>query len=246
MIYSNDLNNDGLGNQLFRFAYAYSLAIQNQDVFVFNWNKSKYIQNFDKEYMKKLKAEPRKDKFHLSKQLRFDYKPLEDLTYRNILLEGYYQSESYFIRFKDYILKAFRKVQPLDESCSVHVRRGDYLSIPNILPICTKEYYTKAINYIVSKYNITKFTFYSDDISWCVKNFISSKGISFCFVDLDEEQTFYNIQNHSCNIIANSTFSWWAAWLANHDKVVAPKTWFHPSYKDADDKLIVPERWIRL
>ncbi len=140
--------------------------------------------------------------------------------------------------------------------CSIHVRRGDYVSIGqthplNPHPLQSLEYYKEAIKII----NADKYLVFSDDINWCKENFI---GDNYIFVDnkiSSLENDIFEMQLMSTcknNIIANSSYSWWAAYFnENKDKkVIAPKLWFGKDYINTitshDDVIqsIIPKDWI--
>ena len=182
---------------------------------------------------------------------------------RNSLLDGYWQSYRYLEGIEDEIrnelsfslndsgLKEFaRKIRENGKDVvSVHVRRGDYISLSKIYGgICTEEYYQKAIEFFTEKHDKLTFVFFSNDIEWVKKN-MSSEDYECIFVEesmFDDYKDWYDMYLMSIckhNIIANSTFSWWGAWLNdNKDKVVyAPKTWVH-TYSAPD---ICPPNWIR-
>ena len=135
------------------------------------------------------------------------------------------------------------------ESISIHIRRGDYISIKknnDIYHICDMEYYTSAINYIKSKCSKPLFFVFSDDIEWAKENFI---GDDFVYVHGNEPaQDMYLMSFCKHNIIANSTFSWWGAWLnkSNSKMIIAPAKW----YKDENDnnnlETFISRNWIRL
>jgi hypothetical protein len=185
-------------------------------------------------------------------------------------LKGLWQSEKYFSQIKDIVKDEFivkpglvthleekAKVMQAESSVSIHIRRGDYLH-PKALPhhgLLPEEYYLEAISIIMKKHPNSKIYFFSDDIEW-VKKYITEKSafnLPYEFVSgnytqnytkLDLED-FYLMQQCKHNIIANSTFSWWCAWLnKNPEKiVVAPQKWYNkPShvYKD-----LVPAQWLR-
>lgn len=120
-------------------------------------------------------------------------------------------------------------------SVAVHVRRGDYLERKTqelMGDICTMEYYQKAFEYMLERIPEAKFYFFSEDIEWCRNHF---NNLDAVFVDrmmFDEYEDWYDMYLMSAcrhNIIANSSFSWWGAWLNNtNDKVViAPKKWLN-------------------
>jgi hypothetical protein len=133
------------------------------------------------------------------------------------------------------------------ESLSIHVRRGDYVTIPGhvVLPF---SYYIEAAGLIPEAKEIFVF---SDDIPWCKERFKESyfdKPITF--VDIEEYLALDLMRQCKHNVIANSTFSWWAAMLTNNtfQKVVAPKIWRVNSVEQAkmEDDSFIPNDWIRL
>ena len=181
----------------------------------------------------------------------------------NIYLDGYWQSECYFKGIRDIILREFtfkNAPDPLNSAMlasisqgnavCVHVRRGDYLSTTNqgIHGLCDLDYYRRATEYIRSQVSNPSFFVFSDDPQWVETNFPGVKQLTAVThnvgcKDLEDLRLMMNCRHF---IIANSSFSWWAAWLAqSSDKiVVAPKRW-HVSAK-LSDKDLIPERWIRL
>lgn len=117
------------------------------------------------------------------------------------------------------------------ETVSIHIRRGDYLNNKSLGGICNNEYYLNAIEYINKVIDRPVFFIFSDDIEWVKNNFkLKSECI---YVDWNkEEESYKDMQLMSMckhNIIANSTFSWWGAWLnMNRNKIViCPKKWFN-------------------
>jgi hypothetical protein len=130
-----------------------------------------------------------------------------------------------------------------DEMTSLHMRRGDYLEAPKTHPVPSLEYYNEAVNKIG---NINTLLVFSDGIDWCKANLKFKYPMVF-FTDIDYvEMLAMSLCKN--NIIGNSTFSWWSAWLNEHEdkKVVAPKQWFGPAIPDFDVHDIVPDDWILL
>jgi len=160
----------------------------------------------------------------------------------NCSLSGYFQSWKYFDNCKEYIetILSPPPVEDLKDYCCVHVRRGDYLNFPLHHPTQPMQYYMKAIR----KIPINKFMVFSDDPEWCKNNFkdsrftINETGSVIC--------DFSKMISCSHHIIANSSFSWWAAWLCkNKNKVVvAPSNWFGPMYRSYSTADLIPSRWI--
>jgi len=120
------------------------------------------------------------------------------------------------------------------------VRRGDYLNNKDHHPVLPISYYQKAIG----AFSDAQFVVFSDDISWCKSHFDFSDTLLF-IEDNDEVTDLYLMSLMKHHIIANSSFSWWGAWLCqNPDKVViAPQLWFGPAAVDHDTKDLIPEVW---
>lgn len=178
-------------------------------------------------------------------------------------LKGYWQSERYFSSHIDVIRADFTFRSPLSNenklvieaigavnAVSLHVRRGDYLSNHHALcvhGVCSLEYYERAIKYITDRVANPVFFIFSDDLEW-VK---SSLKIEYpChFIDHNQGSESYNdmrlMSRCSHHIIANSSFSWWGAWLNPSDSkiVIAPKQWFA---KPIDTSDLIPKGWVRL
>jgi hypothetical protein len=133
------------------------------------------------------------------------------------------------------------------ESIAIHVRRGDYLKDPLLGGLCGPDYYQQAINHMLSKVDSTQFFIFSDDITWCQKHlpltqakFISWNKGAESYIDM---QLMSACQH---NIIANSSFSWWAAWLnPNPSKIVVyPKKWVNDN--QTLESMSTPENWTAL
>lgn len=131
-----------------------------------------------------------------------------------------------------------KKMMEDENSVSIHIRRGDYLKLPNYC-VCNERYYESAVNYIICNVDSPVFYVFSNDHSWC-KMFMSKLNAKYVIVDnnqgIDSYQDMYLMTKCKHNIIANSTFSWWGAWLnQNEDKiVVAPQKWFRHNDNNAN------------
>lgn len=162
----------------------------------------------------------------------------------NYILDGYWQSEKYFSSVVDELPNLFNwpDIKQLDfnNSCSIHIRRGDYLNTQHIHPIQSIQYYNKAID-IIGKYD--NIYIFSDDIQWCKENLNFKNSIFMEGNSNLEDLRYMSLCSH--NIIANSSFSWWGAYLnQNKDKkVICPKLWFGDGTNDSDLK---PLRWIQI
>lgn len=177
---------------------------------------------------------------------------------KNLYFDGYWQSESFFKQIELLVREKFRFRKRLinddtaryanqmlvQNSVSIHVRRGDYLK-ENGWNISEDDYYDTSIEYIKNRIYNPFFYIFSDDIEWCKTHF---KGDNYYFVDcnigMDDWQDMYLMSQCKHNIIANSTFSWWGAWLNNDPNkiVIAPHNWL-PIGGQID---IIPKEWIKI
>lgn len=162
----------------------------------------------------------------------------------NIDLNGYYQSYKYFDHIKDELLRDFSFKIPLSlpkNIVAIHVRRGDYVNQPQFHPVCDVEYYRRAMEYFPNE----AFCVFSDDPEWCKQQEVFKD----CFI-VENSTEAYDLQwmtQAKGNIIANSSFSWWAAYLnKNGGTVICPETWFGVNYNHHDMSDLRPAEWIRL
>lgn len=150
----------------------------------------------------------------------------------------YLQDEAYFKDCADEIRARFSDDIGQLPYVSIHVRRGDYVGNPFYVDLAMTGYYIDAINHFPND----KFIVFSDDIDFAKFYF---EGDKFTFDDSpDEIEAFNKMASCKHNIIANSSFSWWAAWLnPNPDKkVIAPKAW----HTDEVERTKIPETWIKI
>lgn len=183
-------------------------------------------------------------------------------TCKNVYLDGYWQSEKYFVNIKDVIRREFVVKYELDdqnremankiagtESVSIHVRRGDYVSdLRTNMPVCGLDYYERCVKLISKTVSDAHFYVFSDDRDWIVENlpfdhattFVTHNDVNKGYEDL----RLMSMCKH--NIIANSSFSWWGAWLnPNVNKIVlAPRKWHKDESIDTHD--LLPEGWISI
>lgn len=166
----------------------------------------------------------------------------------NTSIDGYFQSYKYFEKYKTDILKEFTFKTEILNKCtniisryknpiSIHIRRGDYVNHPGFWTV-TPEYINQALQQFTDK----EYTFLilSDDIEWCKQMF----PVEVIFVEGNsqfEDLCLMSLCDH--NIISNSTFSWWGAYLNNNPnkKVIAPSNWFIPPKPLTD---LYPNNWI--
>ena len=181
---------------------------------------------------------------------------------KNVSIIGFFQSEKYFINYKKTVLKLFRFPKIKDKllqkylnliqnknSVAVHIRRGDYLNNPKVRyfhGILKKDYYKKSISYFKKRVKNPLFFIFSDDIELVKKTFFFFNKEKFIFIDTKSSiNDLHLMSNCKHFIIANSTFSWWGAWLSKnkHKIVIAPKKWLRAKISTPD---IIPESWIKI
>lgn len=179
----------------------------------------------------------------------------------NTYLSGFWQSELYFKRYEKEIRQDFSFNQNVVEAnqelaseiitqqaVSLHVRRGDYVSNANAHSfhgICSMEYYDRAVNTITTKHPDVALFVFSDDLDWCKANLKYNLPITFVKTD-NAHSDMYLMSLCKHNIIANSSFSWWGAWLNAYANkiVIAPKQWL--ADPNVNTKDIIPQSWIKL
>ena len=177
---------------------------------------------------------------HIQK-VAFPFHYVEKQIPRECIIDGFFQSEKYFKNSRQEMLSLFKKNKTIDK-VSVHVRRGDYLEKQRHHNILSKEYYLKAFKVFPNQ----KILMFSDDIEWCKKTFIGQE-IEFFKGKTDIEDLKMMSSCHS-NIIANSSFSWWAAWLNTNQnkKVVCPSQWVGESLSHLNTSDIHCADWIKI
>jgi FkbM family methyltransferase len=254
-----------LGNQMFEIAAAYSLALDSGNTLEVYPNDGMFTSqagevgsplNYKDTVFSNVKFTTVLNATDVWKESSFSYTPITYKFENNLRLEGQFQSEKYFIHNRSHILELFKCPYNIKDylkkrysqflgkdSVSLHVRRGDYLLTPNHHPTCGIDYYNKALGLFKNSPYILVM---SDDSEWAKQTFTDPRCVIVNgekdYVDL----YLMSMCNH--NIIANSSFSWWGAWLNNSKdkKVVAPVDWFGPALSEHDIKDLIPDSWIKL
>ena len=184
----------------------------------------------------------------------------------NSYIDGYWQSEKYFKEIKNKLLEEFKLTVELDKdnrdmlnkiinsnSTGIHIRRGDYVKnkkTNEFHGICSIEYYNKAVQIINNEIDQVNWFVFSDEISWAKTN-LKLPGKT-TFVDINNENKNYGdlILMSKCKhqIIANSSFSWWAAWLNNYKNkiVIAPCKWFNLTPENFKIEDLIPNSWTKI
>jgi Glycosyl transferase family 11 len=277
--------NGGLGNQMFQYALGRKMSIKNGDVLKFDLsvytpgNKRTYeLGGFNIVGMIASPDEIKRIKLphgliseiiiwfkkHVLRIFNIEFRAIILDKKGDMYLDGFWQSEKYFLDIRNILLKDFtlknslkdssvmvlEKIKNTSNSVSLHVRRGDYIKEKTTNAYwgtCNPDYYNQAMTVLKNKIGLFTLFVFSDDIGWVKKN------MQFNFPTIFVSG--YNITNYeelalmaSCehNIIANSSFSWWGAWLNQNPQkiVIAPKQWQIKAKSRAKD--IVPNSWIKI
>ncbi len=259
----------GLGNQLFQYASGKALAYQLNSSFYIDdsWfhkpnsnRKFKLIElGIDAQSQQLSKRQrftrrigsralPKRlqgDALYLTEPADFGYQAFDCSPSQHIYMDGYWQSPKYFQVIRQRLIEeinlslierdAAAEQFPSDNTVAVHIRRGDYITQSSSQALSTK--YVKAA--MADFGNNFDYMFFSDDIDWCKETFTGS-NISFSNNRSDLED-LKQMSEAAHNIIANSTFSWWSAWLNKNkaQRVIAP----HPWTNDNTHRDILPENW---
>lgn len=262
MIGFNHLGRLGrLGNQMFQYAALKGIAKNNGFDFcipnysdyiddgIGNLLKTELFNVFDLKVDNLFQIDGQyinEPHFHFSEEL-FNNCP------DNVSLVGFFQSEKYFKSIESEIRKDFSFRKEIVKSCheafeslnlnnpiALHIRRGDYTINSDRHPVTPLEYYQKCLSYFDNDRDVVVF---SDDPKWCSEQKIFS---SDRFLISEGNDTYHDLCLMSlCSdfVIANSTFSWWGAWLANTGEVYYPTDWFGTAVNN-DTKDLFPSEWI--
>lgn len=252
-----------LGNQLFQIASTIGIARRNGCEAVFPpWRHAEAFPHAVKAAPAPIRTvRTFRERTHRFQEVRID---------RPTRLLGFFQSELYFAHWEEEIRSRFAPRRGIEEelrglyagwlrrpTCSLHVRRGDYVNNPFFADLADGPYYERAMERFDPD---TLFVVFSDDTRWCRKRFM---GPRFVFAEgLGAEEALLLMSYCRGHIVANSSFSWWGAWLdPRPDKaVVAPSLWFDGMFANPcvpyvpglllwgyhDPADIIPAKWLRL
>jgi hypothetical protein len=260
MLAFNHLGHLGrLGNQMFQYASLRGIAARRgydfgipSSKFEDEWRSHQLFELFDLpnlprsnvKYLDGGNAPIAQERFFHFDQLLFDQCP------NDISLFGYFQSEKYFkhiedsIRedfvFREHILEPCKEIaEGFDNPVSIHVRRTDYLTNSANHYNLSLEYYEEALKHFDGRQVIV----FSDDPEWCQEQELFSDDRFLVSESGDNKIDLCLMTFCTSHIIANSSFSWWGAWLAKSEKVIAPSKWFGPNNADKETKDLIPETW---
>lgn len=182
----------------------------------------------------------------------------------DIYLDGYWQNERYFSGIKRVLQEDFALKEPLGavarnylekiqagNAVSLHVRRGDYVSNAHtnaVHGVCSLDYYQRAVELMQTKVDSPVFFVFSDDIPWCRENLKLEAPVVYTESVARDVEDLELMKHCAHHIIANSSFSWWGAWLAHEEEssgtVISPELWFSDKARSAVN--IASKKWIRL
>lgn len=260
MLAFNHLGHLGrLGNQMFQYASLRGIAARRgydfgipPSKFEDEWRSHQLFEVFDLphlprqnvKYLDGGNAPVAQEKFFHFDQLLFDQCP------NDVSLFGFFQSEKYFkhieesikedFTFREHILEPCKEIaEGFENPVSLHVRRTDYLTNNANHHNLDLSYYEEALKHFDDRQVIV----FSDDPEWCKEQSLFSDDRFLVSESEDNKIDLCLMTFCTSHIIANSSFSWWGAWLANSQKVIAPSKWFGPNNADKKTKDLIPETW---
>lgn len=260
MLAFNHLGHLGrLGNQMFQYASLRGIAARRgydfgipPSKFEDEWRSHQLFEVFDLphlprqnvKYLDGGNAPVAQEKFFHFDQLLFDQCP------NDVSLFGFFQSEKYFkhieesikedFTFREHILEPCKEIaEGFENPVSLHVRRTDYLTNNANHHNLDLSYYEEALKHFDDRQVIV----FSDDPEWCKEQSLFSDDRFLVSESEDNKIDLCLMTFCTSHIIANSSFSWWGAWLANSQKVIAPLKWFGPNNADKETKDLIPETW---
>lgn len=237
-----------LGNFMFEVATAYAYSIKHG--MDYNVNKAEDVNNYIDRFFPHLVTNKRLINYDTWKEPSHAYTEIP--KFENVKILEYFQSEKYFKDYRNDILALFNfPYEKIEGWVSIHVRRGDYLQYYNSFPPVDERYLSVAMR-LLAKNGYKKFIVFSDGMDWCKQNLNSVKYPEYQFIYSEGKNEFEDMAKGSMcehNIISNSTFSWWQAWLnQNPNKlVVSPSkfNWFGKRVRLSTED-IIPESWIQI
>lgn len=199
--------------------------------------------------------------YNTTTELDFDINKIK--KFNNVYLSGFWQKNNLFEEFREILKEEFTLKNNLSEkntillnkikssnSVAIHIRRGDLLNRPVAVaeqPSSSDKYYYNAIDKIMEKVEEPELFVFSDDINWVKNNYKFNSPTTYVHNNGPDFEHFKLMCNCKHQIIANSTFSWWAAWLNNYQKkiIISPKWWYRDPVKN-ESIIRIPQNWIVL
>ena len=232
-------------------------------IFLLNQLNGKNNTLLTKTFRKMLRGLLRFTKFYYQEKKEFVF----DKDVFNIKIDtyfyGYWQNEKYFKKYRKELLEIFtlKNIHPKtieyqqqivkSDAVSIHIRRGDYVTDTHTNSVhgtCDVRYYKRAVMEVLKNKKQAHFFIFSDDLDWAKKNldFIDNKTFVRLESEIPDHEEMHLMSKCKHNIIANSSFSWWGAWMNKNSTkiVIAPKKWFKNSKMNQSQ--IVPHDWIKI
>lgn len=256
----------GLANVMFQIAAMRSFAKDhNTEVSFPNFSSQLDIMNRDTHHNPKLtyaqeyatifkNLAMRQDNIPATQHIPIPFRYTDIQFIDGATYSGFFQCEKFFAHNRELILNMFEPNDSIKEyikgkysellnlqTCGIHVRRGDYLKLLHVHSVQGMEYFKQGMDAIGK---VDKYLIFSDDIAWCKANFI---GPDYVFIENERDYVdLFLMSMCTHQIISNSSFSWWAAWLNTNPekKVVGPLRWFNEQSIESKD--ILPESWIKI
>lgn len=269
MIVFERLGGWGLGNSLFQIATTYAMAKENNTSYAFpedcNFRKQRFKENntLFKNQLPWVNIDDIRQQTHNNWGYGGPgYIPYPVYIKNHLIIDGFFQSEKYFEKYREEIIQLFKLKEESTEyiknkyinlvdkeSCTIHIRRGDYLTARE-MKVLDIQYYNKAVDYLGKN---RQYIIFSDDIKWCKDNLTHIPNKVF-IEEGNDLLEMYLMSLFSYHIIGNSTFSWWGAWLSESKITVAPNpktNWFSQDfYKEhlyvSNYQDLIPKNWIIL
>jgi hypothetical protein len=181
----------------------------------------------------------------------YHYAPIpfqEGWRHKQIVLNGYWQSERFFVDFKKEVITLFNfKWKHIPDVCSIHARFGDYLTIAGKHIIINEDYLTRAMAIIKERTDIERYKVFSDDIPYFKKLLGHLYDFEYS-TNTNEVDDLVEMSWCHSHINSSSTFSWWGSYLnKNEDKIiVTPEDWFQKGWMNMNTSDVIPESWIKI
>ena len=237
--------------------------------------QSRVLNNIHLNWIKRLEIRSRNSKFFkLLQKGPLNYLSYTTVDHNNFSLEfikdhphvyltGYWQNNDIIEEYKNLLYNEFILKHPLSAdnqhhlksinssvSVAIHVRRGDYISKPNSRKVhasCSKNYYYNSIEYLNNNMNDLQFFIFSDDVNWVKDNIHFNNDTTFIDNTGPDYEHMYLMNKCKHQITANSTFSWWAAWLNTYPEkvIITPQYWYNDEYLN-NTVIRIPKEWIRI
>jgi len=227
-----------------------------------NWIKRLEIRSRNSNFFKFLREGPLNNFSYITiDHNNYSLKSIQE--HPHVYLTGYWQNTDIIEDYKNQISndlflrhslsannKHYLKSINSTTSASIHFRRGDYVRKPNMHKVhasCSNNYYYDSVNYIQQKMNNLHFFVFSDDIAWVKNNFNFNTNITFIDSAGQDYEHLYLMSQCKHQITANSTFSWWAAWLNTYPGkvIITPKYWYNDKHLE-NTVIRIPNEWIRI